>query len=359
MDSTTLQAAIRCRELGISTIPTERGTKRPPKGFHLKPYLHGAIVADEHALRDWFDRTNFGLGIICGRPSGGLVVRDFDTEPGYADWAARHPDLARSLPTVQTKRCAHVYFRGPLDGVTKLSDGELRGTGAYVIAPPSLHPEGGRYAWLRPISEKLPEMDPALFLSPVSLPPLPYKPCMCPTVGDAIKITLPKAYGQRNDQLFALARHLKGLVPNASAQELRGILQQWHRLALPNIRTKGFAISWLEFQSLWKRVERPAGRPLWSEVVTLASMVTVPAWASRHPERFQRLIVLCSAANQAYGGAAWPLSCRWLAKYLGVGHDTAARMLQRLVIDQVLEIAAKHPQILRMAHEYRWIGGGR
>jgi hypothetical protein len=182
---------------------------------------------------------------------------------------------------------------------------------------------------------------------------------MCLTVEDAVKMSLPEAYGQRNNKLFELVRHLRRIVPNATTEELKIILRQWHTLALPHIRTKTFGISHAEFQSLWKRVVRPSGRPLWHEIISIASTVPVPVWATRYPDRFQHLIKLCIAANQTYGGGDWPLSCRFLGTQLFVGHDTAARMLQQLVIDGVLEVSKVHSKIRRLATEYRWIGGPR
>lgn len=50
--------------------------------------------------------------------------------------------------------------------------------------------------------------------------------------------TLPSEPGQRNKCLFELARFLRGVVPDASLDELRPIVRQWHSLAEPVISTK-------------------------------------------------------------------------------------------------------------------------
>lgn len=92
-----------------------------------------------------------GLAVICGKVSGYLVVRDFDTADSHRRWAERFPELAEILPTVQTARGFHVYFTGNLDRIVtvrggEVHEGELRG-GGYVLLPPSKHPSGLTYRW--------------------------------------------------------------------------------------------------------------------------------------------------------------------------------------------------------------------
>ena len=93
-----------------------------------------------------------GLALLTGRGSRHWVVRDFDKAGAYDAWAAEHPDLAAILPTVKTGRGHHVYFRcfGSIPTV-KLGDGELRAEGTYTLLPPSRHPSGGQYQWLKPL----------------------------------------------------------------------------------------------------------------------------------------------------------------------------------------------------------------
>ena len=103
---------------------------------------------DEQKLRKWFGRREeLGMAVILGDVSGGLVCRDFDVMAGYDRWATDHPELAKTLPTVETARGRHVYFRSTYRGIKKLADGELRG-GGYCLLPPSRHPDGPLYRWL-------------------------------------------------------------------------------------------------------------------------------------------------------------------------------------------------------------------
>jgi len=55
---------------------------------------------------------------------------------------------------VITPRCGdHLYVRASGDGNTSglLPGIDYRGRGGYVVAPPSIGPNGVRYTWTRPI----------------------------------------------------------------------------------------------------------------------------------------------------------------------------------------------------------------
>lgn len=132
------------------------------------------------------------VGILGGRISGNLWILDFDLEAEelYPAWRAllaeKYPGLAAALegaPVARTSKGYHVYMRLPearpnetLAGyyeeleeldvrgrrkvkVQKLI--ETRGEGGYVVAPPSPHPSGARYQWIRPL-EAIPTLSPEL-----------------------------------------------------------------------------------------------------------------------------------------------------------------------------------------------------
>ena len=93
------------------------------------------------------------LGIICGEPSGRLLVVDLDGE---------HPDNLPMTPTVLTGSGGqHLYYRVP-DNVVLISgntvkkvapDVDTRWTAGLVVAPGSIHPEtGGMYNWIPGLS---------------------------------------------------------------------------------------------------------------------------------------------------------------------------------------------------------------
>ena len=125
------------------------------------------------------------VGILGGRVSGNLWILDFDLEAEelYPAWRAllgeKYPGLAGALegaPVARTSKGYHVYVRLPearpnelLAGYYAEVDGkprvekliETRGEGGYVVAPPSPHPSGARYQWVRPL-EAIPTLSPEL-----------------------------------------------------------------------------------------------------------------------------------------------------------------------------------------------------
>src|SRR4051794_22337659 len=74
-------------------------------------------------LQGLFSLPNLtGLGVVLGRVSNGLRVRDFDREDSYRRWADHHPDLAAALPTVRTLKGFHVYFRAEMPDAISFYD---------------------------------------------------------------------------------------------------------------------------------------------------------------------------------------------------------------------------------------------
>jgi hypothetical protein len=98
-------------------------------------------------LSSW-DSSDFNVGVICGDPSG-IVVLDVDSPEAQAivDDLALPP-----TPTVLTSRGRHYYFRQPAQelrnavniGGAKL---DLRGEGGYVVGAGSVHDSGHVYCW--------------------------------------------------------------------------------------------------------------------------------------------------------------------------------------------------------------------
>ena len=157
MNSPLLDAALDYRSRGLCVIPIRAGTKKAALRS-WKPFQ--SQRPDDATLRDWFAAGGKGLAIVCGQVSGGLIVRDFDQQAAYNRWASDHADLAGKLPTAATARGRHVYGRIPeRRGIVTLADGELRGDGGYVLAPPSIHPAGTAYRWIVPLNGELPIID--------------------------------------------------------------------------------------------------------------------------------------------------------------------------------------------------------
>lgn len=126
--------------LGFATLPLRPREKRPLR--------KGWRVPDARAWEDAPPDAN--VGVLTGSASGGLVVLDFDTEDGPFEVLGLRPrELASRTLVVKTVRGWHVYARGEGVGTSKPREGlDVRGEGALVAAPPSIHPSGAVYEFV-------------------------------------------------------------------------------------------------------------------------------------------------------------------------------------------------------------------
>lgn len=131
--------------LGFAAMPLRPRGKRPLR--------KGWQTPDPDA---WVDAPpDANVGVLTGSPSGGIIVLDFDHEEGPFDVLGLRPrELARQTPVVRTSRGWHAYFRSddlrtrsPFPGL------DVRGERAMVVAPPSIHPSGHRYAFVGELRE--------------------------------------------------------------------------------------------------------------------------------------------------------------------------------------------------------------
>ena len=149
------QAAVWYCEHGFGIIPLKARTKQP---------------ATIHGLNDWFDSPDsarevwtkypdFNIGIVCGAPSHGLLVLDFDIDEerekdGYATlsaWERAQGDLPETAVAITGSGGMHYLYRTDRNNIRPSANPELgvdvRCDGSYIVAPPSIHPNGTRYEW--------------------------------------------------------------------------------------------------------------------------------------------------------------------------------------------------------------------
>ena len=161
-------------------------------------------TTDEATIRRWFAQyPDSNIGIATGAVNG-LVILDIDPRHGGDESLRRlctEYGLTLDTPAVRTGGDgAHYYFKHPGGSITSrvgLYLGiDIRADGGYVVAPPSLHKSGKRYAW-----------EPGSGLDDVALAPVPgwllekfIEPPRPPRqAGDA---TGPIREGARNDSMF-------------------------------------------------------------------------------------------------------------------------------------------------------------
>ena len=318
----------------------------------------------------------------------------------YEDWVANHPDLAASLPTVETRRGRHIYCRteshhiseirarlGKPDGTGAINclDGELRaGVGCYSVVPPSKHPSGAAYRWLNPLVE-LPTLNLVesgfIILTGDTEKTEEHRgtqrnteaiegvsECVCEWGGSrevpwneeieqAIIETLPTRRGMRNNNVFELARTLKAIpqLADAPGKALRPYVQFWHKLALPVIGTKPFEDTLIDFLKGWRRVKFPKGSDPMAEALANAIAAELPEAAIVYEQEQLRLLVsLCRELQRVSGDSPFFLSCRTAGRLLDVDFKTANRWLFLLVEEDVLTLVKKGDASSMLASRYRY-----
>jgi hypothetical protein len=135
-----------------SIVPVEPRGKRPRVPW--AEFQHR--VPTQAEIGEWFRRwPDANVGIVAGRVSG-LVVVDVDPRHGGERSLQEFQRTCGALPdTVEATTGGggrHLYFAHPGGTVTNrigVAPGiDLRADGGCVVAPPSVHSSGRRYAWV-------------------------------------------------------------------------------------------------------------------------------------------------------------------------------------------------------------------
>ena len=125
----------------ISGVPeTEEDERLLAWAFH--PYEMGTPHGGH------LGRTT-GIGILV---PPNMAVADIDSDEAADQYMALAGELPVT-PTARTRHGLHVWFLAPgMERTRWVGKLLLRGPGSYVAAPPSAHPEGGRYEWITPLT---------------------------------------------------------------------------------------------------------------------------------------------------------------------------------------------------------------
>lgn len=147
-----LPAPLAYAELGYAVLPIVAGKKTPLTANGCKD-----ATTDGERIERWIDQF---AGCNWAIATDGLLVVDIDVDgSGKANpWLAEDPDKAMDLaaaPTSLTPRGGrHFIFRQPGRGMIGNSAGRLaphvdtRGTGGYIVVPPSQLADGRSYKWV-------------------------------------------------------------------------------------------------------------------------------------------------------------------------------------------------------------------
>lgn len=138
---TVIDAARAFLEAGVSIIPL-KGKVCALKSWAMAQQYRASL----EVLDRWHsDGLLDGVGVVCGKVSGNLVVLDFDSHEAVANFQLLFPDLQDTLIVSSgSRRGCHFYYRvDDLPASMLVKNHELRAKGMYVVAPPSVHPVSG------------------------------------------------------------------------------------------------------------------------------------------------------------------------------------------------------------------------
>jgi hypothetical protein len=146
-ESTSLgQAALEWARAGFAVFPCRPRGKEP---LTRQGFLD-ATANEVEVYQRWRRYPDANIGLPTGGANGIMVV-DIDGAEGELLWGKLTARFGEPTTTsqVKTDKGRHLYFALPEDcGKVKSSANgglDIRGDGGYVIASPSVHPNGGRY----------------------------------------------------------------------------------------------------------------------------------------------------------------------------------------------------------------------
>lgn len=208
---------------GWSVFPLPPKTKEPV----VKWGQYRERYATDAELVAWFQDTNAGIGIACGRLSN-LSVLDADGATGMSLLVKHNLSSIGTVITGGGGRQLYYRFSGETNKWTSTDHEGLdaRGEGGYVVAPPSLHESGMRYKWAGAVPNpgQLAEFPKGLFV-PVSTVtgPSTVLPSSEPWVVEALKGV--PAGQPRHGVLIKLLTYL---VPRHPYEVVKYMMNDWN-----------------------------------------------------------------------------------------------------------------------------------
>ncbi len=176
-------------------------------------------TTNQGQIRTWWAQwPDANIGILTGGESGLLVV-DVDNKGGkngsenLAVLASQCGGLPPTL-TASTGNGEHLFFNHPSvpmkNSASKIADGvDVRAERGYVVAAPSLHASGKRYAW-RDAAQKLADVPAWLLANMIARPERENAKTMKSEEHNPFTDAESVSEGERNDTLYKLGCALRG-----------------------------------------------------------------------------------------------------------------------------------------------------
>ena len=157
---TMLNAALDYAEHGFAVFPLVAQGKEPATEHGLKD-----ATTDPDKIREMFQKRPFSnIGMACGSQSNGVLVVDIDIDDetgkdgirSLKEWEHEHGALPDTAMTLTGRGGNHYLYRstGPTRSRIACKEGiDIRADGAYIVLPPSIHPNGTQYTWEYELSD--------------------------------------------------------------------------------------------------------------------------------------------------------------------------------------------------------------
>ncbi len=157
--------AIKYAVLGFAVFPLQPHNKTPATSNGFK-----SATTDIQQINTWWDNNpDYNIGIATGTASNGLLVLDLDEDDknnkhgseATREWLTQKETDFPKTAMVRTGRGGvHMLYYGQGGNRTNILPGvDVRGEGGYIVAPPSIHPNGNPYKWLCPFPPSIATAD--------------------------------------------------------------------------------------------------------------------------------------------------------------------------------------------------------
>jgi hypothetical protein len=222
-----LSTALALAEKGFRIFPCAVRGKTPATPNGCKDATSGVAL-----IKQWWEHEpRYNIGLATGSPSGVFVI-DIDGLEAEAALKELERELGALPSTVEalTARGRHLYFSMPADVSVRNSASQVaphidvRGTGGYVLTPPSVHPSGKIYSWSVDCASVIAEAPPWL-IKKVTAPANGASAATAPSVWREL-VHDGVGEGARNDALTRLSGYL--LVRLVDPFVTLGLLQAWN-----------------------------------------------------------------------------------------------------------------------------------
>ena len=242
----SVEAAMKLAHRGLHVFPVDPTSKAPKT-------VHGCLDAtrdERRILSMWRACPSAGIGVATGKPSG-IVAIDVDPrsggEDGFAELAGKLGNPGLTVRVLTPSGGYHLWYRAPAAAVAcsagRLAPGvDVRGDGGYVVAPPSVRPDGTGWRWA-PGGAPLAELE-GEWIDAMRAPAAHERPLATPVASWVALVRDGAPEGGRNHALARIVGHLlaKGVDPHLVA-ELAHLVNGRNRPPLPGAEVDQVVVS--------------------------------------------------------------------------------------------------------------------